>query len=114
MGPRSTTMINADTSTAQLKAELILLKRKNFRLEKKEKRLQELCEEWGKKPPEEQSFEAFHRAISAAAAHQGGRLKYKVNMLMGFLKEQNGTTANGGQIKADPKIAQGSRACTIM
>ena len=40
MGPRSTTMINADTSTAQLKAELILLKRKNLRLEKKEKRLQ--------------------------------------------------------------------------
>jgi len=40
MGPRSTTMINADSSTAQLKAELILLKRKNFRLEKKEKRLQ--------------------------------------------------------------------------
>ena len=40
MGPRSTTMINTDTSTAQLKAELILLKRKNLRLEKKEKRLQ--------------------------------------------------------------------------
>ena len=44
---------------------------------------QDLCEEWGKKPKEEQTFEAFHRAISAAAAHQGGRLKYKVNMLMG-------------------------------
>ena len=42
-----------------------------------------MCEEWGKKPKEEQSFEAFHRAISAAAAHQGGKLKYKVNMLMG-------------------------------
>ena len=40
MGPRSTTMLNADTNTAQLKAELILLKRKNDRLEKKEKRLQ--------------------------------------------------------------------------
>lgn len=114
MGPRSTTMINTDTSTAQLKAELILLKRKNLRLEKKEKRLQELCEEWGKKPKEEQSFEAFHRAISAAAAHQGGKLKYKVNMLMGFLKEQNGTTANGGQIKADPKVQPGSRACAVM
>ena len=31
-----------------------------------------------------------------------------------FLKEQNGTTANGGQIKSDPKVAQGSRACTVM
>lgn len=114
VGPRSTTMINADTSSSQLKAELILLKRKNLRLEKKEKRIQDLCEEWEKKPPEEQSFEAFHRAISAAAAHQGGKLKYKVNMLMGYLKETNGTTENGGQIKMDPKVAQGSRACSIM
>ena len=40
IGPRSTTMVNADTSSAQLKAELILLKRKNLRLEKKEKRIQ--------------------------------------------------------------------------
>ena len=31
-----------------------------------------------------------------------------------FLKEQNGTTANGGQIKADPKVQPGSRACAIM
>ncbi|XP_068725304.1 kinesin-like protein KIF28 [Montipora capricornis] len=114
IGPRSTTMVNADTSSAQLKAELILLKRKNLRLEKKEKRIQDLCEEWGKKPPEEQSFEAFHRAVSAAAAHQSGKLKYKVNMLMGYLKDQNGTTANGGQIKMDPKVAQGSRACSVM
>lgn len=114
VGPRSTTMINADTSSSQLKAELILLKRKNLRLEKKEKRIQDLCEEWEKKPPEEQSFEAFHRAISAAAAHQGGKLKYKVNMLMGYLKETNGTTENGGQIKMDPKVAQGSRACSVM
>lgn len=46
MGPRSTTMINTYTSTAQLKAELILLKRKNLRLEKKEKRLQVSLVAW--------------------------------------------------------------------
>ena len=53
VGPRSTTMINADTSSSQLKAELILLKRKNLRLEKKEKRIQVrfvsgsgLCSSW--------------------------------------------------------------------
>ena len=44
--------------------------------------LQDLCTEWAKKPKEEQSFEAFHRAVSAAAAHQYGRTKYKVNTLM--------------------------------
>lgn len=43
---------------------------------------QDLCTEWAKKPKEEQSFEAFHRAVSAAAAHQYGRTKYKVNTLM--------------------------------
>ena len=40
MGPRSTTMMHTDTSVAQLKADLILQKRKNLRLEKKEKRIQ--------------------------------------------------------------------------
>lgn len=114
MGQRSTTMMNTDTSLAKLKAELILLERKNKRLEKKEKRIQDLCEEWAKKPPEEQSFEAFHRAVAAAAAYQSGKLKYRVNLLMGILKDQNGTTANGGQIMMDPKVAQGSRACAIM
>lgn len=43
MGQRSTTMMNTDTSLAKLKAELILLERKNKRLEKKEKRIQVSC-----------------------------------------------------------------------
>ena len=34
--------------------------------------------------------------------------------LFQYLKDQNGTTANGGQIKMDPKVAQGSRACSVM
>lgn len=114
MGARSATMIGNDIAPAQLKAEHILLKRKNQLLLKKEKRIQDLCTEWAKKPKEEQSFEAFHRAVSAAAAHQYGRTKYKVNTLMVMLKNQNGTTANGGVIKADPKVTEGSRACVIM
>ena len=43
---------------------------------------QDLCQEWANKPKEEQTFEGFHRAVSAAAAHQYGRTKYKVNTLM--------------------------------
>lgn len=31
-----------------------------------------------------------------------------------MLKNQNGATANGGVIKQDPKVTEGSRACTIM
>mgnify|MGYP001795955545 CR=1 FL=1 len=42
---------------------------------------QQLCDEWGKKPQEEQKFDAFHRAVSAAAFYQSGRLKYRINML---------------------------------
>lgn len=42
---------------------------------------QALCEEWAKKPAAEQDFGAFHRAVSAAAYHQSGRLKYRVHML---------------------------------
>ena len=90
---------------SQLKSEIILLKRQNERLLKKEKRLQvmhkycghvlcltwrssiffcflqSLCEEWAKKPSPEQDFAAFHRQVSAAAYHQSGRLKYRVHML---------------------------------
>lgn len=40
MGGRSTTMIGNDIAPAQLKAEHILLKRKNQLLLKKEKRIQ--------------------------------------------------------------------------
>lgn len=40
MGPRSTTVIGNDIAPAQLKAEHILLKRKNQLLLKKEKRIQ--------------------------------------------------------------------------
>ena len=40
MGPRSGTVVGGDMDMAHLKSELILMKRKNERLLKKEKRLQ--------------------------------------------------------------------------
>ena len=78
-----TTSVKGDNNSeiAQLKSEIILLKKQNDRLLKKEKRVQALCEEWAKKPAAEQDFAAFHRAVSAAAYHQTGRLKYRVHML---------------------------------
>lgn len=39
---------------------------------------------------------------------------YGVCFQFQMLKNQNGTTANGGVIKADPKVTEGSRACVIM
>ncbi|KAJ8041556.1 Kinesin-like protein KIF28P [Holothuria leucospilota] len=65
----------------QLKGELVLLKRKYERLEKKERRLQELCKQWEDKPAEEQDYEAFHRAVSAVAFSTGTKLKTRVQML---------------------------------
>ncbi|KAK3716103.1 hypothetical protein QZH41_019651 [Actinostola sp. cb2023] len=113
MGKRSGTVIG-DTDTAQLKAELVLLKRKNERLLKKEKRIQDLCEEWSKKPPAEQQFDGFHRAVMAAANYQSGRLKGRILLLTTVLKAQKGITANGGELKLDQKQPQGSRACNLM
>jgi len=113
LGGRTHTMAAGD-DTAQLKAEVVLLKRKNERLLKKEKRIQDLCDEWGKKPPNEQQFDAFHRAVSAAANYQSGRLKYRIHMLTSVLKAQKGVTENGGQLKIDQKQPAGSRACSLM
>ena len=64
----------ADDS-APLKTEIIVLKRRNEILAKKEKRIQAIVTEWGKKAPEEQKFEPFYRAISAAAFNTGTMLR---------------------------------------
>eukprot|EP00112_Aurelia_sp_Birch-Aquarium-sp1_P014219 Seg3055.2 transcript_id=Seg3055.2/GoldUCD/mRNA.D3Y31 product="Kinesin-like protein KIF28P" protein_id=Seg3055.2/GoldUCD/D3Y31 len=103
--------------SAQLKSELILHKRKLKRLQEKEKRIQDIVTEWEKKPQEQQDFTAFHKAIHAAAFYQRGQLKYKVNMLQSFLKNQKDATANGGDIKTELKPSgnsSGSKACSVM
>jgi hypothetical protein len=46
MGPRSMTLVGGDVDGAQLKAELVLMKRKNERLVKKEKRIQVRTRGW--------------------------------------------------------------------
>ncbi|XP_046842712.1 kinesin-like protein KIF28P [Xenia sp. Carnegie-2017] len=112
---RSVSMKVETNEISQLKSEIILLKRQNERLLKKEKRLQSLCEEWAKKPSPEQDFAAFHRQVSAAAYHQSGRLKYRVHMLQALLKAQPAIEANGQAKLDEPKKGgAGSRACSVM
>ncbi|XP_023930292.1 kinesin-like protein KIF28P isoform X2 [Lingula anatina] len=67
--------------SALLKSEYQLVLRKYERLEQKERRLQQMCEEWGNKKPEEQDFLAFHRAVHALAHSTGTKLKTRVQML---------------------------------
>ena len=98
---------------SQLNSELILYKRRYNRLLEKEKRIQNVVTEWGKKT--EKDYEGFHRAMHAAAFHERGKMKYRVNLLQSYLKNQPGATENGGQIKTDNvKVPAGSKACRVM
>ncbi|XP_071824596.1 kinesin-like protein KIF28 isoform X3 [Apostichopus japonicus] len=127
---------NADEHT-QLKGELVLLKRKYERLEKKERRLQDLCKEWEDKPADQQDYEAFHRAVSAVAHSTGTRLKTRVQMLNKVLlghrlakeRQTNGNAdivlqpgskgdenGNGKVVhenKDGKKVEGGSKACIV-
>ncbi|XP_033626333.1 kinesin-like protein KIF28P isoform X2 [Asterias rubens] len=119
----------------QIKGELLLLKRKYERLEKKERRLQEICKQWEDKPREEQLFDPFYRSVSAVAYSTGSKLKTRVHMLNKIiqghkaLKEiQNGDQdkmvkeGNGKVVQANggggggggEKTEGGSRACSVM
>ncbi|XP_041375232.1 LOW QUALITY PROTEIN: kinesin-like protein KIF28P [Gigantopelta aegis] len=73
--------IMAPENNAHVKTELVVLQRKYERLAQKEKRMQQVCEEWSKKPPEEQQFDAFFRTVSAVANSSGTRLKTRVQLL---------------------------------
>lgn len=69
----------------------------------------------GEKRTIARNFDAFHRAVHAAAFHERGKLKYKVNLLQSYLKNQPDTVANGGKIKTDDiKVPAGSKACSVM
>ncbi|XP_062573408.1 kinesin-like protein KIF28 isoform X5 [Saccostrea cucullata] len=81
-GRRGTMFGNEIASdTSHLKTEVVLLQRKYERLQQKERRMQQICEEWSKKPDGEKQFEPFFRAVSAAANSTGTRLKTRVQML---------------------------------
>ncbi|RDD36047.1 hypothetical protein TrispH2_011741 [Trichoplax sp. H2] len=106
---------NDGSEISQLKTEILALKRKQTIFQKKEKRIQELCLEWGKKPVEEQNFEAFHRAVTAASNHYSKKFKATVTILSTIIQGQKlarqsqdfGSTASAG---SDVK---NSKACNI-
>ena len=43
--------------------------------------LQQVCEEWSKKPEEDKEFEPFFRTVSAVAYSSGTRLRTRVQIL---------------------------------
>lgn len=97
---------------SNLKAELILYRRRYNRLTEKEKRIQNVVTDWGKKT--EKDYDGFHRAVSAAAFHERGKMKYRVNLLSSYLKNQSEASPNGEKVKTeDIKVPTGSKACTI-
>ncbi|XP_067652315.1 kinesin-like protein KIF28 [Haliotis asinina] len=74
---------------SHMKTEIVLLQRKYERLAQKEKRMQQLCEEWSKKSPEQQQFEPFLRSVTAVANSSGTRLKTRVQLLNQVSEEKD-------------------------
>ena len=116
--PQATFRDKTASELPNLKAELILYKKKHKRLEEKEKRIQDLVTEWEGKTDAEKQFEPFHRAVHAAAFHERGKLKFRVNLLHSYLKnnpEAEGGGGGGGQgVKPAGGSAGGSKACSMM
>ncbi|XP_061166469.1 kinesin-like protein KIF28 isoform X2 [Saccostrea echinata] len=108
-GRRGTMFGNEIASdTSHLKTEVVLLQRKYERLQQKERRMQQICEEWSKKPAEEKQFEPFYRAVSAAANSTGTRLKTRVQMLNQMLKLQKTVALPSYKDKSSP-VLQGQK-----
>ncbi|KAJ8302783.1 hypothetical protein KUTeg_019179 [Tegillarca granosa] len=80
---RRGTIFQNDMASDQshLKTELALLQRKYERLASKEKRMQQICDEWSNKDPSEQQYEPFFRAVSAVAHSTGTKLRTRVQLL---------------------------------
>jgi len=117
LGNRQMTMMSrkggADIGkeTSMLKADVIRLNRQIKNLESSKKRVQDLVTAWEKKPPADQNYVKFHQEMKAAAFHERGKMKFRVNQLNAYLKKEEAAT---GQPKSEIKVQQGSKACTVM
>ncbi|CAG2190259.1 Kinesin-like protein KIF16B,Kinesin-like protein KIF17,Chromosome-associated kinesin KIF4,Kinesin-like protein KIN-12B,Chromosome-associated kinesin KIF4A,Kinesin-like protein KIF1A,Kinesin-II 95 kDa subunit,Kinesin-II 85 kDa subunit,Kinesin-like protein KIN-1,Kinesin-like protein CIN8,Kinesin-like protein unc-104,Kinesin-like protein KIF3A,Kinesin-like protein KIF13B,Kinesin-like protein KIF28P,Kinesin-like protein KIF1C,Chromosome-associated kinesin KIF4B,Kinesin-related protein 8,Kinesin-like protein KI len=98
---RRNTIFSAETMSDQshLKTEVVLLQRKYERLQQKERRMQQICEDWKNKPEEEKQFEPFYRTVSAVAYSTGTRLRTRVQLLNSVLQGQKFVrdVQNGGK-----------------
>ncbi|XP_071958666.1 kinesin-like protein KIF28 [Antedon mediterranea] len=89
---------NGEDETTHLKSELVLLQKQYDRLRKKERRMQDICEEWEKKPVEDQQFLPFYRKVHAVAFSSGSRLKSRIQIVNKVLQGQRlvKSLKNGG------------------
>jgi pSer/pThr/pTyr-binding forkhead associated (FHA) protein len=101
---------------SQLRTENQTLQKKCERLEKKEKRIMELLIIWEKKSPEEQDFQAFYRAVHAAAHSSGSRFKTRAKLLKQMVSSNRNmriiqeAVGNGEQVQ---ERVEGSKTCVI-
>ena len=100
------------SESSLIKSELILYKKRYKLLLEKENHIKELVTEWGKKAKKD--YNGFYRAMHAAAYHQRGTLKFKVNLLQSYLHDQKDTTG-GGEPKPDTiRNRSDSKLCNVM
>lgn len=111
---RRNTHFALETASDQshLKTEVLLLQRKYERLAAKERRMQDICKEWGQKPDSEKEFEPFYRAVSAVANSTGTRLKTRVHLLNQMLKMQRKASQQSLQSLNKPVMPPIDRAKT--
>ncbi|XP_067934246.1 kinesin-like protein KIF28 [Watersipora subatra] len=124
-------------SDSRLKSEFVLLERKYERLLQKEKRLQQLCEEWNSKSGIEKQFKPFHTAVNnlvsaGATSNNTASLSRRTSVVLTqilagqkALKEQRQNSDGTEVLQANKQIQnptiedkQGnetqSKACTLM
>nr|XP_006814113.1 PREDICTED: kinesin-like protein KIF28P-like [Saccoglossus kowalevskii] len=134
---RKDTQFGLDTPSdlTQIKAEYVLLQKKFDRLERKERRLQDICKDWENKPVEQQQYEPFFRAVSAVAYSTGTKLKTRVHLInrilqghksvqggaagvasVNVMQQTNNTNGKTKSPKANKKQdkAENSKTCLVM
>ncbi|KAL8592992.1 hypothetical protein ACOMHN_017922 [Nucella lapillus] len=87
---------NADQS--HMKTEMELTHRKYERLLQKERRMIQLCNEWSKKPQENQDFQTFFGSVSALAHSSGTRLKTRIRSFTEDFPMSNGYAGDGDTV----------------
>ncbi|XP_062501904.1 kinesin-like protein KIF28 isoform X2 [Corticium candelabrum] len=120
---------NHDELLSQLKTENQTLQLKCERLQKKEKRIMDLLQQWEEKSPEDQDFHSFYRTIYAAI-HGGSRFKLRAKLLKQMvsaskqvrLKSTSSTSsttgadtdhANASNGQNVEQHVEGSKTCTV-
>jgi len=119
----------AVTADGQMKAELNTVTKKYERLQKKEKRIQAICNEWQDRSSQmsEKEAESFYNSIRAVAFSSGiTKLRNKVRLVNQLIKaqklmreqemlkaQQNGASGGGSSANGG-KTNEPSKSCSVM